>query len=386
MCAIHHETNDGTIAEPCRPVYAAIGGHGHDGAFFMLVDTRGKAASSHGGSVLPALPIHSTAEEKERVALNTEHGHEVAPFSSVGFKTRLGLLTSLNLRGCGISSLEVVKSLKFLLELDVAENRLICLDELVNCPELRIVRAEHNSISELYGLTRLEKLTEIDLTGNNITDLIDVAWHPRLRTLVMGKNIISSCGDCLSSHYCWLLHVALPGNSCWGWSALSGSGDFLPMSPAHAENKLTSFGPIPPQLQTLDLSYNCIARLEDVFTEDDGEGGQCQLWSLTLSANCIELLEPDNVLAMSTAFPHIECLDLSDQKMGFLVHPSFAVHEALAPLARLSSLRSLSMRCTLDGLSDSVFRQPLLERFPTLDEIDGVKVNALEELNRKPVE
>ena len=119
-------------------------------------------------------------------------------------------LTSLTLRGCGLSGISplsaavglqtldlssnaigdvsALTAMPMLSRLDLSHNALSDLEHFRNMPSLTTLNIGFNSISDSTPLENCTALTELDLTGNLLTQALGISQIPGLRSLSLAHN------------------------------------------------------------------------------------------------------------------------------------------------------------------------------------------------------
>ncbi|XP_053356541.1 leucine-rich repeat-containing protein 49 [Clarias gariepinus] len=97
--------------------------------------------------------------------------------------------------------------------LDLHENQIIKIENVSHLAELRVLNLAGNCISRMENLQGLESLIELDLRRNHISFVTEVDQLPCLRRLFLSANNISSFDElaCLGD-LCSLSELALDGN------------------------------------------------------------------------------------------------------------------------------------------------------------------------------
>ncbi len=198
---------------------------------------------------------------------------------TIGTLTRL---KTLQLAGCGLTTLAPLEQLTALETLDVTDCIIGDLTPLRNMIWLKTLRLGGNAVTELSPLSGLTALEELDLHGNPLRQLEPIAGLTGLRTLDISATGTARL-DCLSGMTA-LEELNASGNSIDSLAPLEALRKLTVLDLSH--NALTDAEPLVQltELMELDLSYNQLTALPDF---DDG----CALTFLTVSHNRLTGLE-----------------------------------------------------------------------------------------------
>ncbi len=104
----------------------------------------------------------------------------------------LTALESLDLSGCGLSSITALAPLVNLKSLDLGSNALRNLSPLAGIPTLEALDLSRNAVTDLSALSALVNLKRLDLSYNSLTGLTPICGIPALTELKASHNQISS--------------------------------------------------------------------------------------------------------------------------------------------------------------------------------------------------
>ncbi|SPO24671.1 probable SDS22 - protein phosphatase 1, regulatory subunit 7 [Ustilago trichophora] len=99
-------------------------------------------------------------------------------------------LTSLELGGNRLRSIENIGHLSHLTQLWLGKNKITSLDGLSSLTNLRVLSIQSNRITKLEGLEKLVNLEELYISHNGLTKLEGLEKNTKLTTLDVGGNMI----------------------------------------------------------------------------------------------------------------------------------------------------------------------------------------------------
>ncbi|CAE6970606.1 inlA [Symbiodinium sp. CCMP2592] len=100
-------------------------------------------------------------------------------------------LEVIDLRGCCLQRVTSLKAVPYLSEMMLDGNALLSCKDLLEHSMLQTLRLAHNAIEEISAV-QLPSLTELDLASNNISQALHLAGAPRLVSLVVRGNQLTS--------------------------------------------------------------------------------------------------------------------------------------------------------------------------------------------------
>ena len=104
----------------------------------------------------------------------------------------LATLTTLSAPGAGVTDLAGLDAAANLGELDLSGNRLRSIEDVAGLTALTTLRLADNAIENLAPLAALAKLRTLALDGNAVADLSPLAELTALRALTLDRNIVAS--------------------------------------------------------------------------------------------------------------------------------------------------------------------------------------------------
>lgn len=257
----------------------------------------------------------------------------------------LGTLTSLNtlsLKSCGITNLDALNVLAQqgkLTTLDVSGNNISDLHPLVGMKLIRL-NLSGNAISDLTPLSEIKTLYELNLESNAVSDLTPLAALENLTTLLASHNKISDIGALPSR----LQSLTLNGNSISDISVISSRTLASLESLSLFNNQISDIGSLSGmgRLSSLNLGANRIIDISPL-------SGLSRMASLNLSQNEIVSIQPLAGLTRLT-----ECLldnnQISDLTPLAEMHVLNALYLAHNQIRKLDPLSGVSLTVlTLDG-------------------------------------
>lgn len=194
----------------------------------------------------------------------------------------LSQLRTLNLKGCGLTTLAPLSNLSKLESLDVTDCIVGDLSPLENLQWLKTLRLGGNAVTDVSALAGLTELEELDLSGNPLESLDALGGLTKLTKL----NIASTGAGSLDAlrNLTALKDLDASENQISDLAPLGGMK--LLTSLNLRDNQLSSLEVLVQltELMELDVSYNQLSDLPD-FEED------CALTFLTVSHNQLTNLE-----------------------------------------------------------------------------------------------
>ncbi|CAE7751512.1 inlA, partial [Symbiodinium necroappetens] len=100
-------------------------------------------------------------------------------------------LEVIDLRGCCLQRVSSLKAVPYLSEMMLDGNALLSCKDLLEHSMLQTLRLAHNAIEEISAV-QLPSVTELDLASNNISQALHLAGAPRLASLVVRGNQLTS--------------------------------------------------------------------------------------------------------------------------------------------------------------------------------------------------
>ena len=204
----------------------------------------------------------------------------------IGLEHVADSLHHLNIRGCSVTSLDVLSGSELIDHLDVGGNQLTSLKGIEQNLSLECLYAQNNQLTTLEGLENATILSDVNLRNNKITDMSILGKSAeKLRFLYIDNNPIGSLGtisSCLE-----LIH--LDADNC-GLHTLNDLGNMEKLQQLSvANNSLTTLEGIGnnKELCYLDASNNMListAAIKDLaFTDANGYQGKVNLSNNALS-------------------------------------------------------------------------------------------------------
>lgn len=232
-------------------------------------------------------------------------------------------LTSLDISGCDVGSIDALAALNGLTVLNASGNRLSDITAVSAMPNLHTLRLENNAISSITPLAACAQLKILSLSGNSVGSLGALSANTALVDLG-----VSGCGlSDLSplSNKAGLIMLDASNNAIRDFSGLTACTALQTLN--LAGNRIEDAAPAArlPALQVLNLAGN---EIEDCPRFPAGH----PLQSLDLSQNTLEEVEPLNVLS------YLSYLNVSEN--------------------RLTDLSSLSKMSTLSRID--AYKNPLV--------------------------
>eukprot|EP00434_Breviolum_minutum_P016366 symbB.v1.2.014425.t1/scaffold1000.1/size145704/16 len=100
-------------------------------------------------------------------------------------------LEVIDVRSCCLQSISGLQALPYLSELILDGNALLSCKDFGSHSSLQALRLAHNAIGEISAV-QLPCLTELDLASNNLSQALNLAGAPRLVSLVLRTNQLTS--------------------------------------------------------------------------------------------------------------------------------------------------------------------------------------------------
>ena len=101
-------------------------------------------------------------------------------------------LTTLKLADCGLSTIAGLENVQKLTELDLSGNTIRNLEVLSDMADLARLNLTHNALTSLEALRPLKNLEELDISFNSVTSLEPLAGCSKLKALNGNNNQINS--------------------------------------------------------------------------------------------------------------------------------------------------------------------------------------------------
>lgn len=173
----------------------------------------------------------------------------------------LASLTTLRLRGCGLSNILPLAQTTAITELDLADNSITNIGVLVNYTGLVSADLSSNAISDLSALSGLTQITTLDLSGNNVRSIEALGGCTGMQELRLSGNQISSLSPLGSMTQ--LKTLVADNNAINSISVLSGCLQLSHLDVADNElEEIDVVGNLP-ALNYLDFSYNAVTELPE---------------------------------------------------------------------------------------------------------------------------
>lgn len=168
-------------------------------------------------------------------------------------------LTSLNMSGCSLSTIDNLEGAANLTSLDLSNNNIRHLDVLAPMTGLVELYLQHNAISTLEPLKDLQNLTTLTISYNPITSLSPIGNCFRLSHLEADNAQLSNLNGV--EKLPMLTHLSVDYNNLTDVSILSGSTELTNLS--IASNAITDISSLSTltKLQIFDFSSNQVAAL-----------------------------------------------------------------------------------------------------------------------------
>lgn len=191
-------------------------------------------------------------------------------------------LESLDLSGCGLSSIAALEPLKNVSVLDLSSNTVRNLSSLSSMTGLKQLDLSHNAVTDLAALSTLLNLTVLDVSYNSLTSLNPISRLTALTELNAANNQISNIDTLKSLTALTALDISHNAVADVGSLALCTAITDLSI----ANNTITDISTLSTlvQLQSFDMSYNQITALP-IFHAD------CGLVTLNASYNLLTNLD-----------------------------------------------------------------------------------------------
>lgn len=173
----------------------------------------------------------------------------------------LSTLTTLRLRGCGLSNILPLAQTTAITELDLADNSITNIGVLANYAGLVTADLSGNAISDLSALAGLTQITALDLSGNDVRSIEALAGCAGMEELDLSDNQVSDLAPLRAMTQ--LKKLVANDNVITSIKVLSGC---LRLSHLNvADNELTEIDVVGnlPALNYLDFSYNEVTELPE---------------------------------------------------------------------------------------------------------------------------
>ena len=180
------------------------------------------------------------------------------PAACNGAQTFLESISTLNLNGRGVQSLEPVAVLGHMTTLSVASNQISDPAPLTKMRALTFLDISNNNISNINALTPLTALTRLNIAGNHVSDIRSLSALALLTNLTLDNNTITDLGPLQFLQALSTLSIAsngLTGDMLDPLSALGGL-NILNLADNHIE-AFANLGNFPSTL-AINLSGNPI--------------------------------------------------------------------------------------------------------------------------------
>ncbi len=270
-------------------------------------------------------------------------------------------LEILDLSGNSITNVPALSNLTQLKELDLSYNNISQI-VILNIPSLEILDLMDNQLTDISGLSNLTSLLELDLMVNQISDITPLSQLTELKRLKLNHNLISDATPL--KHLNQLEQLQLSSNQIQDISSLENLASLSLLSLRN--NLITNLETIQnlSNLEGLYLSHN---RINDISTLTNLP----KLKTLYLQNNLVEDISPINHL------PHLEHLHLENNMISDI--PDLASLEKLISLNMqnnvISDISSLNMLFQLEWLDLSNNRINSIEPLLNLDKITDLYLN-----------
>lgn len=283
-------------------------------------------------------------------------------------------LKTLSLNLCELPTIDFVSDMPDLEELQVVGNQVSDLSPLVACPKLTVLWMSQNKVHDLTPLKGCTKLEDLVADGNGLSSVSGVGGHENLRRISLADNKLTSA-DGLED-LAGLEELSLARNQLTDISALSGSTSLrrvdLSSNQLSDVMALASCG----NMKDLSLASNQVGSLDvcERFTKlEQLNASHNQLSDISKLASCsrLELLalqdnQIESIDALGNGFIKLLALNVSFNRLT-----------SVAPLAGCSKLRYLIMNDnqvkSLDGLQDKPELDSLLASNNKLTDISALE-------------
>lgn len=204
------------------------------------------------------------------------------PVDDLSVLATLPYLASLNLSGCGISTIAGLEGAPSLSHLDLSNNTVRNLEVLEPMTGLTELSLQHNAVNDLGSIAVLSKLTKLDISYNAVTSLKPLSSCTNLTWLEASNNQLTDLDGVNALEK--LTHLSVDSNAITSVYPLSGnvaleylsiaSNDISDISALDGLTQMTSFNfsnnkvetlPAWPEgsaLTTIDGSYNAVTNLD----------------------------------------------------------------------------------------------------------------------------
>ena len=283
-------------------------------------------------------------------------------------------MRTLSLNLCELSTIDFVSGMPDLEELQVVGNQVSDLSPLAACPKLTVLWISQNKVHDLTPLKGCAKLEDLVADGNGLSSVSGVSGHENLRRISLADNKLTSA-DGLED-LVGLEELSLARNQLTDISALSGNTSLrrvdLSSNQLSDVMALASCG----GMEHLSLASNQIGSLDvcERFTKlEQLNASHNQLSDVSKLASCsrLEFLalqdnQIESIDALGNGFVKLLALNVSFNRLT-----------TVAPLADCSKLRYLVMNDnqvkTLDGLQGKPELDSLLASNNQLTDISALE-------------
>lgn len=283
-------------------------------------------------------------------------------------------LKVLSLNLCELPAIDFVSGMPNLEELQVVGNQISDLSPLAACPKLTVLWMSQNQVRDLTPLKGCAQLEDLIADANGLSSASGVGGHEDLRRISLADNKLTSANglEDLGS----LEELSLARNQLSDVSALSGSTSLRRVD--LSSNRLVDVTALASckDMEHLSLASNQIKNLDvcERFTKlEQLNASHNQLTDIGKLASCsrLELLalqdnQIESIDALGNSFIKLLALNVSFNRIA-----------SVAPLAGCSKLRYLVMNdnqvTTLDGLQDKPELDSLLASNNRLTDISALE-------------
>jgi len=178
------------------------------------------------------------------------------PTESMSVLSTLPALRSLNLTGCGLSSIASLENVTSLTHLNLCKNTIRDLSAISNMSALVDLNLQQSAVTDLSALSGLMNLERLDVSYNSLTTLEPISTCMKLSWLEAGSNAIADVKGL--NRLPLLEYLSLEYNKLTDISQLSGCSELTELSVSN--NAITDLSALSgmAKLDVLDFSYNTV--------------------------------------------------------------------------------------------------------------------------------
>ncbi len=168
-------------------------------------------------------------------------------------------LQSLNLSGCGLSTIAGLENAQHLVRLDLSNNTIRNLDPLSGLNELREINLSQNALTDLTALSTLSNLEKLNVSHNSLTNLSPIGRCVQLTWLEADHNALTSLDGVEKLTY--LAHLSAGTNDLTDVNVLANCVNLTELS--IPKNGLTDLSPLAglTKMEVLDFAHNAVTQL-----------------------------------------------------------------------------------------------------------------------------